>query len=52
MIQHFRFGKFKENAKKFDADFEASDIGLVEKNPLAYKHMFFALFMADNLGYV
>ena len=52
MLAYMRNGDFRSETKRFNADFERCYLDLVEKNPLSYKHLFSALCLADNLGYV
>jgi len=52
MLAYMRNGEFRSENRRFNADFERCYLDLVEKNPLSYKHLFSALCLADNLGYV
>lgn len=52
MIQYFRIGDFKSKSKHYNLDFFYSNLNLVETKPETYKHLLYALFLSDNLGFI
>ena len=52
ILQYFRRGEFKLHSKNYNIDCTESRLHHVELRPDTYRHLVYAMFLADNLGYI